>query len=152
MAGTALTAGSPQRAVAPLPAAPARPPPPLRGATLDAKWTANTKASQTITFAALANKTLARSTVTVSAKASSNLTVSFTATTPAVGTSGGTNGATITLVKAGTCTVSASQAGNATYDATPTVSRNFALSKARKRSPLRPWPTRPWSSAGTPLL
>jgi len=31
---------------------------PSRGATLDAKWKANTKASQTITFAALADKTL----------------------------------------------------------------------------------------------
>ena len=89
-----------------------------------------TKASQTITFAALVNKTLAQSPVTVSATASSGLTVSFTTTTPAVCTSGGTNGATITLLEAGTCTVRASQAGNATYNAAPSVNRSFTVSKA----------------------
>jgi ApbE superfamily uncharacterized protein (UPF0280 family) len=87
------------------------------------------KASQTITFAALANKTLAQSPVTVSATASSGLTVSFTTTTRSVCTSGGTNGATITLLKAGTCTVEASQAGNAIYNAATSVSRSFTVSR-----------------------
>jgi ApbE superfamily uncharacterized protein (UPF0280 family) len=87
------------------------------------------KASQTITFAALANKTLAQSPVTVSATASSGLTVSFTTTTRSVCTSGGTNGATITLLKARTCTVEASQAGNAIYNAATSVSRSFTVSR-----------------------
>ena len=88
-------------------------------ATLYAQWTAGTKASQTITFAKPANKTLAQSPLTVTGTASSGLAVSFTTTTPAVCSSGGTNGATITLLAAGTCTVTASQAGNATYNAAP---------------------------------
>jgi hypothetical protein len=88
------------------------------------------KASQTITFAALSNKTLAQSPVTVSATASSGLAVSFTTTTPSVCTSGGANGATITLVATGTCTVQASQAGNATYNPATPVSRNFTVSRS----------------------
>ncbi len=87
------------------------------------------KASQTITFSALAAKTLAQSPVTVSASASSGLVVGFASTTPSVCSSGGTNGATITLVAAGTCTVQAGQAGNATYAAAAPVSRSFTVSK-----------------------
>ena len=45
-------------------------------------------------------------------------------------TSGATNGATITLVATGTCTVQASQAGNATYAAATPVTRSFTVSKA----------------------
>ena len=85
------------------------------------------KASQTITFASLSNKTLVQSPVTVSATASSGLAVSFTTTTPSV-CMGGTNGATITLVAAGTCTVVASQAGNATYSPAPILTRSFTVS------------------------
>ena len=95
-------------------------------ATLYAQWTALT--SQTITFASLANQTLAQSPLTVSATASSGLTVSFTTTTPLVCSSGGTNGATITLLTAGTCTVVASQAGNATYSPATSVSHSFKVS------------------------
>ncbi len=91
---------------------------------------AGTKANQTITFGALANKTLAQSPVTVSATASSGLAVTFTTATASVCTSRGTNGASITLVKAGTCTVEANQAGNATYNAAPEVSQSFTVSKA----------------------
>jgi hypothetical protein len=88
------------------------------------------QASQKITFAALAKKTLAQLPVTVSATASSGLVVTFTSTTPTVCTSGGTNGASITLVGTGTCTVDASQAGNATYSAAAVVSRGFVVSQA----------------------
>ena len=75
---------------------------------------AGTKANQTITFAGLPNKTLAQSPVSVSATASSGLAVTFSSATSSV-CSAGDNGASITLVKAGTCTVEANQAGNATY-------------------------------------
>ena len=88
------------------------------------------KAPQTISFGALANKTLAQSPVTVKATATSGLAVSFTTATSSVCTSGGTHGATITLVRTGTCTVKANQAGNATYSAAPTVARSFTVSKA----------------------
>ncbi|MFZ2055830.1 MAG: hypothetical protein WAV54_00270, partial [Acidimicrobiales bacterium] len=85
------------------------------------------KAPQTISFGALANKTLAQSPVTVKATATSGLAVSFTTATSSVCTSGGTHGATITLVRTGTCTVKANQAGNATYSAAPTVARSFTV-------------------------
>ncbi len=88
------------------------------------------KASQTITFGALANKTLADSPVGVGATASSGLAVSFTTTTPSVCTSGGTAGATITLATAGTCTVQASQAGDATYDQAAPVEQSFRVFQA----------------------
>jgi hypothetical protein len=84
-------------------------------------------APQTITLAAVADKTLAQSPVTVSASASSGLEVIFTTTTPSVCTSGGTAGATITLVSPGTCTVRASQAGNATYYPAPPATRSFKV-------------------------
>jgi hypothetical protein len=71
------------------------------------------RSGQTITFAALTAKTLALSPITVSTTASSGLPVSFSTTTPSVCTSTGTNGGTITLAATGTCTVQASQAGNA---------------------------------------
>ena len=76
------------------------------------------KVSQTITFGPFENKALAQSPVTISATASSGLTVAFSTSTAAVCTSGGVNGATITLIKTGTCTVRANQAGNLTYSAT----------------------------------
>lgn len=53
-----------------------------------------------------------------SATASSGLTVTFTSSTPAVCTVSGT---TITYVAAGTCTISAAQAGNFQYNAAPAV-------------------------------
>ena len=88
--------------------------------------------NQTITFGTLANKTLLQSPVTVSATASSRLPVTFSVTTPAVCSSGGTNGATIALLAAGTCTVRADQAGNASYNPAPSVSRSFVVSKVNQ--------------------
>jgi hypothetical protein len=87
------------------------------------------KTNQTISFAALANKTMAQSPVTVVATASSGLTVTFTTTTPAICTSGGTNGATITLVGPGTCNVRATQPGNSFYNAAPAINRSFTVTK-----------------------
>ena len=71
----------------------------------------------------------ASSAATVSAVASSGPTVSFTTTTPSVCSSGGANGATITLAEPGTCTVEATQAGNATYNAATPVYRGFTVSR-----------------------
>jgi len=86
------------------------------------------RASQTISFAALANRTMAQSPVTVFATATSGLPVTFTTTTLAVCTAGGTNGATITLRAPGTCTVRANQAGDALYAPAAVVSRSFVVS------------------------
>ena len=94
------------------------------------------KLDQTITFGALANKTLAQSPVTVVATAASGLAVTFTSTTPLVCTTGGTNGTTITLIAAGTCTIQADQAGNATYNAAPAVQQSFTVTTVTSTAPI----------------
>jgi hypothetical protein len=82
------------------------------------------KASQTITFNALANKTYGDAPFGVSATATSGLTVAFTSSTTAVCTVSGT---TVTIVGAGTCTINANQPGNTSYNAAPQVSRSFTV-------------------------
>ena len=87
------------------------------------------KKAQTITFGTLADKTFDQSPITVTATASSGLPVSFASQTTSVCTSGGTNGATITFVTPGSCTVRASQAGNANWSAAPNVDQDFEVGK-----------------------
>ena len=68
--------------------------------------------------------------VSLSASASSGLTVSFSPGTPGVCT---VSGRTVTAVAAGTCTITASQPGDAHYAAAPPVTRSFrARAAARK--------------------
>jgi hypothetical protein len=86
-------------------------------------------ANQTITFGALADVTVTHAPITVVATASSNLPVSFTTTTTLVCTAGGTQGATITIISAGTCTVQADQPGDDVYAAANTVTQSFAVTK-----------------------
>ncbi|MEI7831102.1 MAG: YDG domain-containing protein, partial [Prolixibacteraceae bacterium] len=71
---------------------------------------------QVVLFEAIAAKTWGDEPFTVSATggASGNVVV-FTSSDPAVATCTGTNGTTITILKAGSCTISATQAGNETY-------------------------------------
>jgi hypothetical protein len=83
-----------------------------------------TQASQTITFGALSNQPFGTAPFAVSATASSGLAVSFASTTSAVCT---TSGTTVTLVAAGTCTIQATQAGNANYAAATPVNRSFQV-------------------------
>ena len=85
------------------------------------------KANQTITFAALANKAFGDPPFNVSATASSGLAVAFSSTTTAACTLAGN---TVTIVAPGTCTIDANQAGNANFNAAPTVSRSFTVTKA----------------------
>jgi hypothetical protein len=82
--------------------------------------------SQTITFPAISNVTFGVAPFTISATASSGLAVSFTSTKPAVCT---VSGSTVTVVAVGTCSITANQAGNATYSAAPAVSRSFTISQ-----------------------
>jgi hypothetical protein len=84
-------------------------------------------ANQTISFAPLRSRFLSTSPITVRATASSGLTVTFTTTTPLVCTSSGTDGATITMLRVGTCTVVAHQVGDADYKAAPPVARSFRV-------------------------
>jgi RHS repeat-associated protein len=82
---------------------------------------------QTITFGALAGQTYGVAPFTIGATASSGLPVSFASLTTAVCT---VSGNTVTIVAAGTCTIQASQAGNATYAAAPNVNQSFSVAKA----------------------
>jgi hypothetical protein len=82
---------------------------------------------QTISFGTLSSRVFGTAPFTVSATASSGLTVSFNSQTTAVCT---VSGATVTLVAAGTCTIQATQAGNATYAAAAPVSQSFQVTLA----------------------
>ncbi|MEW6052551.1 MAG: S8 family serine peptidase [Nitrospirota bacterium] len=84
------------------------------------------KADQTITFGTLADRTYGDAPFAVSATASSSLTVAFSSLTAAKCTVSGT---TVTIVEPGTCTIRASQAGNANYNAASDVDRSFAINK-----------------------
>jgi hypothetical protein len=94
---------------------------------VDVSFVPVTKTNQTISFPGVASATLAQSPVTISATASSGVTVTFSSTTPAVCTSGGTNGKSVTLLAVGTCTVQADQAGNSTYNPAPSVRQTFTV-------------------------
>jgi YVTN family beta-propeller protein len=81
-------------------------------------------ASQTISFSSLANQIFGAAPFTVSATASSGLPVSFTTITPSVCT---VAGVTVTIVAAGTCTITASQPGDSDHLPAPPVSQGFAV-------------------------
>jgi MBG domain/CARDB len=85
------------------------------------------QASQTITFAALANKAYGDPPFTISASASSGLAVSFSATGQCT-----VAGSTVTLTGAGSCTITASQAGDTNYTAAQPVQRTFTISKGNQ--------------------
>jgi hypothetical protein len=87
------------------------------------------KGSQTISFTSTvpSGATVGGATYTASATATSQLTVTFGSGSTSVCTSGGTNGATFTLVGAGTCVVNANQAGNANWNAAPQVQQTFSV-------------------------
>jgi uncharacterized protein (TIGR03382 family) len=83
-------------------------------------------APQTISFSALADRDLSSGHFDVSATggASSNPIV-FSATGACSVT-----GVTVSLVREGTCTISADQAGSADYEAAPQVTQSFAVTRA----------------------
>jgi len=85
------------------------------------------KLPQTITFAQLAEKTYGDTDFAVSATASSGLAVSFSAGSSANCTLSGT---TVHIVHAGSCTVTATQAGDADYYPAPDVPNTFTINKA----------------------
>ena len=85
------------------------------------------KGSQTISFDPIPDHTYGDPDFSVSASASSGLPVSFTV--------GGSDECTITgdsvsITGAGSCTVTAHQAGDATHQAAPDVSQTFAITQA----------------------
>ena len=83
-----------------------------------------TKATQTITFATPTGMTVGGSTQTVAPTATSTLTVSLTSTTTGICT---VAGFVITAVASGTCSITASQVGNANYEAGAEVIKSFGI-------------------------
>jgi len=86
--------------------------------------------SQTITFGALSNQTLGTAPFDLRATATSALTVTFASNSKTICTVSGVNGVNLTPVKVGACSITASQAGNSTYAAAPSVTRTFTVEKA----------------------
>jgi carboxypeptidase family protein/F5/8 type C domain-containing protein len=80
------------------------------------------KASQTITFGALSDKTTSDPPFTVTATASSGLPVSFAASGSCT-----VSGSTVTITAAGSCTITASQSGNANFNPASSVPRTFNI-------------------------
>jgi hypothetical protein len=81
--------------------------------------------SQTITFNPPSSGT-APGTAALSASASSQLAVSLVSNSPSTCTMSGT---TVTYVTPGTCSITASQAGNSTFAAAPDVTRTIAVTQ-----------------------
>ncbi len=83
--------------------------------------------AQTITFAAPAGQTIGAAPAALVATSSSTLAVAFVSTTPTVCT---VSGSTLALIAPGVCSVSASQAGNASFAPAAAVSHTFTVNAA----------------------
>ena len=90
-------------------------------------------AVNTISFGALSDKTFGDADFTVSATATSTLPVSFGASGACTVT-----GTTVHITGAGSCTITASQAGNSTYHAATDVPQTFNIAQA---TPVVTWAT-----------
>ena len=84
------------------------------------------KQNQTITFAAIADKTLGDAPFTLSATASSGLTIAFISSSDKITMAGGQ----VTLVKSGKATITASQAGNSSFNSATSVDQSFCINPA----------------------
>jgi gliding motility-associated-like protein len=85
------------------------------------------KANQTIAFNSLPNKTYGDGDFTLSAVSGSGFSVSFVSSNTAVATVAGN---TVRIVGAGTTTITASQAGDANWNAAANVTRTLTVNKA----------------------
>jgi hypothetical protein len=85
------------------------------------------KGDQSITFDPLGNHHYGTGPYTLHASASSGLVVTFSAEG---GSACSVSGTTVTLTRAGTCTIDADQAGNDDWSAADTVTRSFTVLKA----------------------
>ena len=85
------------------------------------------KEAQTITFDPLAEKTFGDASFDLTATASSSLGVSYASSDETVAT---ISGSTVIIVGAGTTTITASQAGDATYAAAADVAQDLVVNKA----------------------
>jgi hypothetical protein len=98
-------------------------------------------APQTITFDSIPNQIFGTSPFPIVAHASSNLPVALSSTTPAVCKIAG---GLLALLAAGTCSITASQSGNASYSAAPSVTHNVSVSPAKPSGTLTAAPGSPF--------
>jgi hypothetical protein len=82
---------------------------------------------QTITFPAITDKTVGNPAFQLTATASSNLPVSYSTTSDKVTIAG----STVTIVKAGRVAITASQAGNASFEPAADVTQSFCIKPAK---------------------
>jgi uncharacterized protein (TIGR03437 family) len=97
----------------------------LPAPTVTRSFTVIPPAPQTITFAPLSTRVLSTGSFALSATATSNLAVTFTSNSTAVCT---VSGIEVMLLKLGTCSITASQAGNSAWAAAAPVTRTFTVS------------------------
>lgn len=87
------------------------------------------KGNQTITFEPLASKVVGEAAFTVSATGgNSGNHVVFTSSNTNVATCSGSNGSTVTIIGAGTCTIYANQVGSSLYNAASQVGQTLIVS------------------------
>lgn len=85
------------------------------------------KATQSLNFAPLASRTYGDASFALGATASSGLIVSYASSNPSVAT---VSGNLVTIIGAGSTTITASQAGDANYEAASGVQRTLLVNKA----------------------
>jgi hypothetical protein len=100
------------------------------------------KGGQTIAFGAAPTGVVVGGTGSVSASASSGLAVSYSSSTATICT---VSGSTVTGVKAGTCTIAASQPGDSNYNPAVAVAQNLTVGKGSSTTILTALP-------GSPIL
>ena len=85
------------------------------------------KADQTITFAALSDKTYGDETFTLSASTTSGLSVSYSSSNTEVAT---VDGNTVTIIGVGTTTITASQSGSSNFNSATSAIQELVVNKA----------------------
>jgi CHRD domain/Divergent InlB B-repeat domain/Putative Ig domain/Dockerin type I domain len=85
------------------------------------------KANQAINFDPLGDRAYSAATFTVAASATSTLTVAFSSSSTSNCT---VSGNVVTMLATGTCTIVASQGGNANFNAASPISRSFQITGA----------------------
>ncbi|TQV89519.1 Calx-beta domain-containing protein [Aliikangiella coralliicola] len=107
------------------------------------------KADQSISFTALVDKTFGDASFAISASSDSGLAVSFVSTTTSVCT---LSGSTVSIVAAGSCSITASQAGNTNYNAATNVAQSFTVNQASQSISFAAIAGREFSEGGFDLV
>jgi trimeric autotransporter adhesin len=96
---------------------------------VSARFLLSVKTDQTITFNSLPAKTFGDSTLTLSANSTSGLPISFSSSDATIAS---VSGNTVTILKAGTVNIVASQVGDGSYNAANDVVQSLAINKANQ--------------------